>query len=207
MKFADLLMQDAAQRGVKHVFGLPGSGFPMDAMEAGRKAGVEFVHVAHESSAAIAAAYYGSGLDTAGLAIGVKGVGAANMVGGVANVFFERMPVVCAFEAGATDLVTDLVQVTDHGAMFRSISKSYGTLERTSASKMLRDAIATATDGRRGPVILDYPSNFDDGDCGDIPSAPDEYVETSPDNVALKNAMKLISSAKHPMVILSLIHI
>ena len=56
MKFADLLMRDAAQRGVKHVFGLPGSGFPMDAMEAGRKAGVEFVHVAHESSAAIAAA-------------------------------------------------------------------------------------------------------------------------------------------------------
>mgnify|MGYP003389301437 FL=1 len=168
MKFADLLMQDAAQRGVKHVLGLPGSGFPMDAMEAGRKAGVEFVHVAHESSAAIAAAYYGAGLSTAGLTIGVKGVGAANMVGGVANAFFERMPVVCAFEAGATDSDTDLVQVTDHGAMFGSITKSYGTLERSSANKILRDAIATATDGRRGPVVLDYPSNFDDGDCGDI---------------------------------------
>ena len=201
MKFADLLMQDAAQRGVKHVFGLPGSGFPMDAMEAGRKAGVEFVHVAHESSAAIAAAYYGAGLSTAGLTIGVKGVGAANMVGGVANAFFERMPVVCAFEAGATDSDTDLVQVTDHGAMFGSITKSYGTLERSSANKVLRDAIATATDGRRGPVVLDYPSNFDDGDCGDILDPPDEYVETAPDTAVLENAMKLISSAKHPMVI------
>ena len=185
MKFADLLMRDAAQRGVKHVFGLPGSGFPMDAMEAGRKAGVEFVHVAHESSAAIAAAYYGAGLGTAGLAIGVKGVGAANMVGGVANAFFERMPVVCTFEAGATDSYIDLVQVTDHGAMFGSITKSYSTLERSSANKMLRDAIATATDGRRGPVVLDYPSNFDDGDCGEIPASPDEYVETTPDTAAL----------------------
>ena len=62
-------MEFPARRGVKHVFGLPGSGFPMDA---GRKAGVEFVHVAQESSDAIAAAYYEAGLDTEGLAIGAK---------------------------------------------------------------------------------------------------------------------------------------
>ncbi|NQW21487.1 MAG: thiamine pyrophosphate-binding protein [Chloroflexi bacterium] len=201
MKFADLLMQDAAQRGIKHVFGLPGSGFPMDAMEAGRKAGVEFVHVAHESSAAIAAAYYGAGLGTAGLAIGVKGVGAGNMLGGVANTFFERMPVVCVFEAGATDSDIDLVQVTDHGAMFGAITKSYNTLERTSANDTLRDAVALATDGRRGPVVIDYPSNFDDGDCGEIPVARFKYVESSPDSSSLEQAKKLISASKRPMVI------
>ena len=201
MKFADLLMQDAARRGIKHVFGLPGSGFPMDAMEAGRKAGVEFVHVAHESSAAIAAAYYGAGLGTAGLAIGVKGVGAGNMLGGVANVFFERMPVVCAFEAGPTNSDINLVQVTDHSAMFGGITKSFSTLERSTANDTLRDAVATATDGRRGPVVIDYPSNFDDGDCGDLQSAPAGYEESSPDANSLEQAKKLISSAKHPMVI------
>ena len=201
MKFADLLMQDAARRGIKHVFGLPGSGFPMDAMEAGRKAGVEFVHVAHESSAAIAAAYYGAGLGTAGLAIGVKGVGAGHMLGGVANVFFERMPVVCAFEAGPTNSDINLVQVTDHSAMFGGITKSFSTLERSTANDTLRDAVATATDGRRGPVVIDYPSNFDDGDCGDLQSAPAGYEESSPDANSLEQAKKLISSAKHPMVI------
>ena len=41
-------------------------------MDAGRKAGVEFVHVAQESSEPIAAAYYEAGLDTEGLAIGAK---------------------------------------------------------------------------------------------------------------------------------------
>jgi acetolactate synthase-1/2/3 large subunit len=201
MKFADLLMQDAAQRGLKHVFGLPGSGFPMDAMEAGRKAGVEFVHTAHESSAAIAAAYYGAGLETAGLAIGVKGVGAGNMVGGVANAFFERMPVVCAFEAGETESDIDLVQVTDHGAMFGAITKSYSTLERSTANDTLRDAVALATDGRRGPVVIDYPSNFDDGDCGDIPVAPGAYVESSPDAAALEQARAMIGSSQRPMVV------
>ena len=93
MKFAELLIQDAKRRGLEHVFGIPGSGFPMDAMEAGRKAGIETVHVAHESTAAIAAAYYGVTKGASGLAIGVKGVGAGNMVGGVSNVYFERMPV------------------------------------------------------------------------------------------------------------------
>ncbi|HIF72925.1 MAG TPA: thiamine pyrophosphate-binding protein [Dehalococcoidia bacterium] len=201
MKFADLLMQDAANRGLKHVFGLPGSGFPMDAMEAGRKAGVEFVHIAHESSAAIAAAYYGAGLGTAGLAIGVKGVGAGNMVGGVTNAFFERMPVVCAFEAGETDSDTDLVQVTDHGAMFKGVTKSYSTLERSTANDTLRDAVGLAVDGRKGPVVIDYPSNFDDQDCGELPVVPAKYVETSPDAAALDEARKLIASSQNPMVI------
>jgi acetolactate synthase-1/2/3 large subunit len=201
MKFADLLMQNAAERGLKYVFGLPGSGFPMDAMEAGRKAGVEFVHVSHESSAAIIAAYYGSGLGTAGLAIGVKGVGAGNMVGGIANVFFERMPVVCVFESGSTESNVDLVQVADHSAMFGSITKSYNVLERSTANDTLRDAIALATDGRNGPVALDFPSNFDDGDCGELPVQPSRYLEASPNSDSLKRAQTLIDRSTRPLVV------
>ena len=201
MKFADLLMQNAAERGLKYVFGLPGSGFPMDAMEAGRKAGVEFVHVSHESSAAIIAAYYGAGLDTAGLAIGVKGVGAGNMAGGIANVFFERKPVVCVFEAGPTESNVDLVQVADHSAMFGSITKSYNALERSTANDTLRDAIALATDGRSGPVVLDFPSDFDDGDCGELPVQSPRYVEGSPNSDSLERAQALIDKSNRPLVV------
>ena len=201
MKFADLLMQNAAERGLKYVFGLPGSGFPMDAMEAGRKAGVEFVHVSHESSAAIIAAYYGAGLDTAGLAIGVKGVGAGNMAGGIANVFFERKPLVCVFEAGPTESNVDLVQVADHSAMFGSITKSYNVLERSTANDTLRDAIALATDGRSGPVVLDFPSDFDDGDCGELPVQSPRYVEESPHSDSLERAQALIDKSNRPLVV------
>tara|TARA_B100000029_G_scaffold223715_1_gene221695 strand:- start:1778 stop:3394 length:1617 start_codon:yes stop_codon:yes gene_type:complete len=201
MKFADLLMQNAAERGLKYVFGLPGSGFPMDAMEAGRKAGVEFVHVSHESSAAIIAAYYGAGLDTAGLAIGVKGVGAGNMAGGIANVFFERKPLVCVFEAGPTESNVDLVQVADHSAMFGSITKSYNALERSTANDTLRDAIALATDGRSGPVVLDFPSDFDDGDCGELPVQSPRYVEESPHSDSLERAQALIDKSNRPLVV------
>ena len=173
----------------------------MDAMEAGRKAGVEFVHVSHESSAAIIAAYYGAGLDTAGLAIGVKGVGAGNMAGGIANVFFERKPVVCVFEAGPTESNVDLVQVADHSAMFGSITKSYNALERSTANDTLRDAIALATDGRSGPVVLDFPSDFDDGDCGELPVQSPRYVEESPHSDSLERAQALIDKSNRPLVV------
>jgi len=173
----------------------------MDAMEAGRKAGVDFVHMAHESSVAITAAYYGAALGTAGLAIGVKGVGAGNMVGGVANAYFERMPLVCVCEAGPTGSDTDLVQVTDHAAMFGSVTKSFSKLKHETAGHALRDAVAIAVDGRQGPTVLDYPSDFDNQDCGDLLEQPARHRESSPDQSALDKAKLLIVNAKRPMVI------
>ncbi len=201
MLFAELLMQDAARRGLKHVFGIPGSGFPMDAMEAGRKAGVDFVHVAHESSAAIAAAYYGAMLGTAGLAIGVKGVGAGNMLGGIANAYFERMPLIAVFEAGPSESDIDLVQVTDHAKMFGSVTKAFHSLRRETAGDTLRDSVALATDGRRGPVVLDYPSDFDDSDTGDLKELSDRYTESSPDSATLERAKNLLANASRPLII------
>ena len=68
MTVAELIIADARQRGLRHFFGLPGGGFPLDMMEAGRRLGVDFVPASHESSAAIMAAYYGVIKQTAGLA-------------------------------------------------------------------------------------------------------------------------------------------
>ena len=201
MKFAEILMQDAKRRGLKHVFGIPGSGFPMDAMEAGRKAGIELVHVAHESTAAIAAAYYGAAKGTAGLALGVKGVGAGNMVGGVANAHFERMPVVCVFEAGPAGADVDLVQVADHHQMFGSVTKLHATLRRETAAQTLAEAVAAATQGRPGATVLDFPSDFDDGDCGDLPTHAVESTPGKPDASELEAAAALIRKAKHTVVV------
>ena len=46
MKLSDLLLTDAKERGLDHFFGIPGSGFPMDAMESGKRISVDFVNVA-----------------------------------------------------------------------------------------------------------------------------------------------------------------
>ena len=47
-------MKITKEMGNNHFFGIPGSGVPLDLMDNGRDIGVDFINVAHESSAAIA---------------------------------------------------------------------------------------------------------------------------------------------------------
>ena len=98
MNLSKLFMKITKEMGNNHFFGIPGSGVPLDLMDNGRDIGVDFINVAHESSAAIAAGTYGLIKNSAGLALAVKGVGAANLVGGIANAYFERLPVLCVCE-------------------------------------------------------------------------------------------------------------
>ena len=145
MTLADLIVAEAAQRGLRHFFGLPGSGSPMDMMDAGRRMGVEFVTVAHESSAAIMAAYNGMMHGTAGLALAIKGVGAGNLAAGAVNAYFERMPVVCVCECSPASVKQrEMIQHCNHRGLFGAVAKVSGRLGR---GNWARD---TAGSGRSG---------------------------------------------------------
>ena len=54
MTAAEAVMAVAREKGLQHFFGIPGGGSPLELIEAGRRFGVKFVNVSHESSAAIA---------------------------------------------------------------------------------------------------------------------------------------------------------
>jgi len=92
------IMAEAREQGLRHFFGLPGGGVPLEMIDAGHRAGIDFVSVAHESSAAIMAGYYGLMKGTAGLALAIRGVGAGNLAGGIVNAFFERLPLIAVCE-------------------------------------------------------------------------------------------------------------
>lgn len=166
MKLAELVVDDAKGRGISHMFGIPGSGFPLDVLEAGRTGGVDLVLTAHESSAAIAAAYYGAMKGTPGIAISVKGVGAGNMVGGAVNVYFERMALLCLSESGDINSATELVQVVNHDEMFGAVAKLQHTFTHESAAELLQRAVFEASDGRPGPVVLNVTGVMAEGDVG-----------------------------------------
>ena len=106
MKLAELIITEARERGLRHFFGLPGGGSPLDMMEAGRQLDVSFVSVAHESSAAIMAACYGLMKKQRGWRWR-EGNCAGNLAGGAANAYFECMPVVCLCESSPTHVVQE----------------------------------------------------------------------------------------------------
>lgn len=154
-------MREAYEQGLRHFFGIPGGGTPLDLMEAGHRIGVDFVAVAHESSAGIAAAYYGLLKNSVGLAMSIRGVGAANMVGGVANAYFERVPLVTLCEAVAQgNEGKEAVQVCDQKRLFDGVARYQTTLTAESAKAMVEEAFFHAMEGRPVPSILHIPAGI-----------------------------------------------
>jgi len=161
-------MATAREKGLEHFFGIPGGGSPLELIDAGRQAGVQFVNVSHESSAAIAGAYYGLLKGTAGLAMSIRGVGAANLAGGVANVYFERLPLVGICEAPpVSSRPVETVQQCDQARLFDGISGYQSTLTADGAAEMIRKAFSRAVDGRPVPSILHLPAGL--GEIKDQP--------------------------------------
>ena len=78
MNLSELFMKIAKEMKNDHFFGIPGSGVPLDLMDSGKNIDLHFINVAHESTAAIAAGTYGLIKESAGLCLGVKGVGAGS---------------------------------------------------------------------------------------------------------------------------------
>ena len=202
MNLSKLFMKITKEMGNNHFFGIPGSGVPLDLMDNGREIGVNFVNVAHESSAAIAAGTYGLVNKTAGLALAVKGVGAANLVGGIANAYFERLPVVCVCEATPNySYENEMVQHTDHKKMMGTLTKMINTISTDNPTKTILDSYNIASSGIEGPVLIDFPSNIGLADINEsIYEKKNDYSGII--NKALnKKIINIINSSKKPLVV------
>ena len=202
MTLAELIMEDASARGLRHYFGLPGGGFPLDLLEAARQRGVELVSVAHESSAAIVAGYYGHFKKTAGIAISIKGVGAGNLVGGALNAFMERMPLVCLCEAAPTVTAGfDLAQTCDQSGLFRPAVKFQATLTECGVEDTLNRAVTIAIDGRPGPTAIHLPADLSQLECGEPKPVEPSSAEEPPDEANLEALRERIGKASRPLII------
>ena len=203
MQLSELIVREARERGLNHYFGIPGGGLPLDIMDWGRRLGLDFVTVAHESSAAIMAAYNGLLRETAGLALAVKGVGAGNLAGGAVNAYFERVPVVCCCECSPISTGhLELVCNCSHGKLFDSVAKSQHTVSLDTARADLRDAFFQAADGRPGPVLLDVPTDLG---TASVPGSALDFLEAPspalPDESQLSVLRKRLADARRPVVL------
>ena len=197
----EILVDRAWEEGVRHFFGLPSSGVLLHVLEAGRRRGVEFVSTAHESSAVIAAAYNGYFSGSAGLAIGIQGPGAGNMVSGAVNVKFERKPVVCVCECPAAGDFGNWGQQADHPGLFKSTAGACLRIKPQAAAQTVHDAFRIASGTRLGPVLLELPRNLGTSvaDPDVVAVATPGLPEPAPDKVeALCNA---VASFQRPVII------
>ncbi len=202
MKLSKLFMKISKEMGNNHFFGIPGSGVPLDLMDSGNSIDLQFINVAHESTAAIAAGTYRLINKNSGLCLGVKGVGAGNLAGGVANAYFERMPVVCVCETTpGYSYENEMVQHTNHQDLMKSITKSMVTLTKDNPAQLIIDSYNKSMQGLKGPVLIDFPSNMG------LEEVDSDY-EINPINTDkieifgnIESLSQIISSSKKPMLI------
>ena len=203
MQLSELIVREARERGLNHYFGIPGGGLPLDIMDWGRRLGLDFVTVAHESSAAIMAAYYGLMRETAGLALAVRGVGAGNLVGGAVNAYFERVPVVCCCERSPLSTGhLELVCQCSHEGLFAPVVMSKQTVDLDTAREGLRTAFFQACDGRPGPVLLDVPADLA---TDSVPGPALDPLEAPPVILPAESQLRilkeLLSESRRPVIL------
>lgn len=184
---AELVIEEARARGNRYIFGIPGGGSGLSLIAAAHKAGLHFVLVNNEATAAMAAAAYGQMNGAPGICFSIQGSGGGNLAGGISVCYLERGPVLAITDRYPDDLLGHVALQDAHLAqVFAPITKATSTLRPQTARVELARAFEVAWAERPGPVHLDLPLDLVDvavGDGSSLPSAASpaglEGVETA----------------------------
>jgi acetolactate synthase I/II/III large subunit len=165
MQLSDYVIRFVADRGVRHIFMLPGGGcmYLVDAL--GRSRDVQFICNLHEQGCAVAADAYAQFTNTLGVALVTTGPGGTNTITGVAAAWLDSIP--CLFLSGQVKRADSAgprgvrqmgFQEIDIAKVVRSITKYAVTVTEPDSIRFhLEKAVCLARSGRPGPVWLDIP--------------------------------------------------
>jgi acetolactate synthase I/II/III large subunit len=211
---SQILCRTLLDAGVEVVFGYPGGAIMpfYDALH-GHPA-LRHILVRHEQAAAHAADGYARAGNRVGVCVATSGPGATNLVTGLAAAHMDGSPVVAitgqvarpmlgrdAFQE--TDVVGMTLPVTKHNVLVTDVAVLADTV---------RDALAIATEGRPGPVLIDVPKDVQNQkaeyqESGAGSRGSDKPTLQTPDSRlldddAIQQAAHLIATAERPLLMI-----
>ena len=123
----DHIVERLADWGVRRVFGYPGDG--INGITAGMRhfgAGMEFVQVRHEETAAFAACAHAKYAGELGVCLATSGPGAVHLLNGLYDAKLDHQPVLAIVgQQPRTALGTDYIQEIDLVALFADVAGAY----------------------------------------------------------------------------------
>lgn len=210
MKLSDYIAEYLAQKGIRVIFGYIGGMIThlVDSISQNEK--LTFIQTYHEQTAAIAAEGYAKESGIFGVAISTSGPGATNMITGIADAYFDSIPVlyitgqVNTYEYKYDKPIRQQgFQETDVVSIVKPITKYAKLIDKAEDIRYELDkAIWMAFSGRKGPVLLDLPMDIQRADID--PSHlqgffPDKATYSKPDLTLCK---QLLGQANRPMLLL-----
>ncbi len=211
MKVSDYIVSYIRQRGVHVVFGYIGGMITHLVDSLDKDPEMAFIQTYHEQHAAIAAEGYAKDSGKFGVAIATSGPGATNLITGIADAFFDSVPVL--FITGQVNtyeykydkpIRQQGFQETPVCELVAPITKYTKLVDRPEDVRYELDkALHLALSGRQGPVLLDIPMDVQRQDID--PDALAGYAEVPPDYAAsadwLAEVRELLRSARRPMIL------
>jgi sulfoacetaldehyde acetyltransferase len=201
---SEAMVETLRAEGVDVVTGIVGSAF-MDALDLFPDAGIRFLPVRHEQTAAHMADAYGRVTGVPGVCIGQNGPGVTNMVTSIAAANMGHSPVIIVTPSAGTSAVgLDGFQEADQMSIFASITKGQVRVARPDRmAEAFRTAFRIAL-SERGPVQVDVPRDFFYGEGAFEILEPHRYRVSGHgpgDEGALDRAAELLAGASNPVVI------
>ncbi|OGF48426.1 MAG: acetolactate synthase, large subunit, biosynthetic type [Candidatus Firestonebacteria bacterium RIFOXYA2_FULL_40_8] len=178
-KGAEILIECLEREGVEFIWGIPGGqAIPIfDALYDSKK--IKLVLTRHEQGAAHMADGYSRSTGKIGVCVATSGPGATNLVTGLATAYMDSIPMIAITAQVPTKMIgNDAFQEADVVGITRPVTKhNYLVKDINNLAKTIREAFYIANTGRKGPVLIDLPS--------DVAKAETEFVW--PEDVVMKN--------------------
>ena len=209
---AQIMCRTLVDAGVDVMFGYPGGAIMpfYDALHG--NSGLRHILVRHEQAAAHAADGYARAGQRVGVCVATSGPGATNLVTGLATAHMDGSPVLAITgQVGRPMLGRDAFQETDVVGVTMSVTK-HNVLVRDieDLADDIREAIAIATEGRPGPVLVDVPKDVQNqkaeyqvsGVRGQGSADPEHQTPNTYDENAIQQAARLIDEAERPLLMI-----
>lgn len=210
---ADVVLRVLEAHGIEMVFGMPGGAvLPLyDAIARGTS--LTHVLVRHEQGAGHMAQGYARASGRPGVAIATSGPGATNLVTPIADARMDSTPLVCITgQVSRAVIGTMAFQECDIVSVVTPLVKqAWQVHDVDELAEILSGAIALATEGRPGPVLVDIPRDVQEAACaaGSSPavvrgrrraSSRASSAAATAAHVALQQAADAIVDAERPVL-------
>jgi acetolactate synthase I/II/III large subunit len=203
---ADIVVETLEQRGVTHVFGVPGAKIDK-VFDRLVDSSIETVVCRHEQNAAFIAGGIGRMTGKAGIAIATSGPGVSNLATGLATAHSEGDPLVALGGGVAVaDRLKSLHQTLDSVNVLKPVTKFAAEVDSPAATaEVLSAAFRAAESGRPGSAFVSLPIDIMNAAAACKPIRLRSIFEQGAGaTAAIAEAARMINEAKNPVVFLGL---
>jgi acetolactate synthase-1/2/3 large subunit len=203
---AKALIRSLEEVGAEIVFGIPGGAILPAYDPLYDSTRVRHILTRHEQGAGHAAEGYAQATGRVGVCMATSGPGATNLVTPIADAYMDSVPMVAITgQVALQSIGTDAFQEADISGITLPITKHNFLVQRgDDIAQTIAEAFHLASTGRPGPVLVDIPK--------DVLQAPTSFSwppkidlpgykpVTKPHNKQIREAAKLIASARRPVL-------